>query len=86
MNRRKGNGATCDGADSTTLIPEASISHMLARINQISVSAWRLEAVRLFELWWRTGAARHLEAFCRHVEGMRAQTVVPTAAIREASR
>ncbi len=86
MNRRKGNGATCDGAASTTLTREPSISHMLARINQISVSAWLREAVRLFELWSRTGAARHLEAFCRHVEGMRAQTVVRTPATPEASR
>jgi hypothetical protein len=33
---------------------------------------WEREARRLFIEFWRSGDARHLAAFCRHAQGMRA--------------
>ena len=33
---------------------------------------WEREARRLFIEFWRSGDARHLVAFCRHAQGMRA--------------
>jgi hypothetical protein len=32
---------------------------------------WEVEAGRLFSLFWRTANAKHLAAFCRHVQAMR---------------
>ena len=35
-------------------------------------AAWRREAARLFREFWRSGNQKHLCAFVKHVQGMRA--------------
>ena len=64
----KRGGRLAPATPKTNELPQGFHSYGVASI-------WQREAARLFGEFWRTGEQRHIDAFARHVVGMRQRMV-----------
>lgn len=73
MSPPKETAATCDDGWLTDSNCNSPFITQLKEINSIAPAAWSREGWRLLDEWQRSGNSRHLEAFNRHVSGIRAR-------------